>query len=47
MTLKNGLNLEWVKNHTYQEKSLKWYRTSTASIKSTRIIYLAPAPPKQ
>ena len=44
--MKNGLDLEWVKNSTYHEKSLKWYHTSTANTINTRIIYLAPAPQK-
>jgi len=47
MTLKRGVNFEWVKNHTYQEKSLIWYRSCTANITNTAIIYRVRADLKQ
>ena len=47
MILKDGVNLEWVKNSTYPEKNLIWYATCTASTTDIHIIYLAPAPQKQ
>ena len=44
---KNGKNLEWVKNHSYQEKSLNWYQSSTLSTMNITFTYLVPAPQKQ
>ena len=44
---KNGKNLEWVKNHSYQEQSLNWYQSSTLPTTNIHFIYLAPAIPKR
>jgi len=46
MILKDGQHLGWKRNSTYQEQSLKWYATCTASTTDIHITYLAPAPQK-
>ena len=47
MILKDGVNLEWVKNSTYPEKNLIWFRSCTANITNIHFIYLAPVRQKQ
>lgn len=42
MIEKNGKNLEWVKNHSYQEMNFKWYQSCTHPTTTIAFTYLAP-----